>query len=66
MMITSSQNSKIKQVRALLARAKERREAGMFVVEGVKLSEEAETGDWRFQFVLYDDSLNVRGKTLSR
>ena len=63
-MITSNQNSKIKLVRALLGRAKERREAGMFVVEGVRLSEEAETGDWRFQFVLYDDSLNDRGKTL--
>jgi TrmH family RNA methyltransferase len=63
-MITSSQNSKIKLIRALMGRAKERREAGMFVVEGVRLNEEAETGDWRFQFALYDESLNERGKTL--
>jgi len=63
-MITSSQNSKIKLVRALLGRAKERREANAFVVEGVRLVEEAETGDWRFQFVLYDEFLNERGKSL--
>ena len=46
-MITSNQNSKIKLVRALLGRAKERREAGMFVIEGVRLVEEAANRDWR-------------------
>jgi TrmH family RNA methyltransferase len=63
-MITSSQNSKIKLVRALLGRAKERREAGAFVVEGVRLVEEAEKRDWRFETVLYDKSLSERGKSL--
>lgn len=63
-MITSNQNSKVKLVRALLGRAKERREAGMFVAEGVRLIEEAETRDWRFETVLYDDSLSERGKSL--
>jgi len=62
--ITSSQNPKIKLVRALLGRAKERREAGAFVVEGVRLVEEAETGGWRFRFALYDESLGDRGKLL--
>jgi len=62
-MITSSQNAKIKHLRALLGRAKERREAGMFVVEGVRLIEEAVKGDWRFETVLYDASLNERGKS---
>lgn len=62
--ITSSQNSKIKVVRTLLGRAKERREAGAFVVEGVRLVEEAETRDWRFRFALYDASLNERGRSL--
>jgi TrmH family RNA methyltransferase len=62
--ITSSQNSKIKLVRALLGRAKERREANAFVVEGVRLVEEAETRDWRFRFALYDSSLNERGKSI--
>ena len=62
--ITSSQNPKIKRVRALLGRAKERREAGVFVVEGVRLVKEAETGGWRFRFALYDESLSDRGKLI--
>lgn len=61
-MITSNQNSKIKLVRALLGRAKERREAGAFVIEGVRLVEEAVKGDWRFESVLYDETLSERGK----
>jgi RNA methyltransferase, TrmH family len=63
-MITSSQNPKIKLVRALLGRAKERRGMRAFVVEGVRLVEEAETRDWRFRFALYDGSLNQRGRLL--
>jgi TrmH family RNA methyltransferase len=62
--ITSSQNPKIKLVRALLGRAKERRQEGAFVVEGIRLVEEAETRDWKFRFVLYDASLNARGSSL--
>lgn len=63
-MITSNQNSKIKLVRALLGRAKERREAGAFAVEGVRLVEEAANRDWRFEIALYDESLSERGKLL--
>ncbi|HXQ33927.1 MAG TPA: RNA methyltransferase [Anaerolineales bacterium] len=63
-MITSTQNSKIKLVRALMGRAKERRQSNAFVVEGVRLIEEALTRDWRFEIALYDESLNERGKTL--
>ena len=62
-MITSSQNAKIKLVRALLGRAKERREANAFVVEGVRLVEEAVQSNWKFQFALYDESLNERGRS---
>lgn len=61
-MITSSQNTKIKLVRALLGRVKERREANAFVVEGVRLVEEAANSNWRFQFVLYDETVNERGR----
>lgn len=61
-MITSNQNSKIKLVRALLGRAKERREAGAFVVEGVRLVEEAAKGNWKFEFALFDATLGERGK----
>ena len=63
-MITSAQNSKIKLVRALLGRAKERREMSAFVAEGVRLIEEAEIRDWKFRFALYDGSLNERGRSL--
>lgn len=61
-MITSSQNAKIKLVRALLGRARERREANAFVVEGVRLVEEAANYKWPFQFVLYGETLSERGK----
>lgn len=61
-MITSSQNSKIKLVRSLLGRAKERREANAFVVEGVRLVEEAVISDWGLRFALYDETLSERGK----
>ena len=63
-MITSAQNSKIKLVRALLGRAKERRQEGAFVAEGIRLVEEAESRDWKFRFALYDASLNARGSSL--
>jgi TrmH family RNA methyltransferase len=60
--ITSPHNSKIKLVRALLGRARDRREEAAFVAEGVRLIEEAQTGNWKFRFALYDDSLGERGK----
>ena len=63
-MITSSQNPKIKLVHALLGRAKERREAGAFVADGVRLVEEAVKSNWGFRFALYDASLNARGSSL--
>ena len=47
-----------------MGRAKDRREAGAFVVEGVRLVEEAQTRGWVFQFALYDASLNARGSSL--
>ena len=63
-MITSSQNPKLKLVRSLMGRPKERREANAFVVEGVRLIEEAVTAGWKFQFVLYSDGLSERGQDL--
>ncbi|HEX2994306.1 MAG TPA: RNA methyltransferase [Anaerolineales bacterium] len=63
-MITSSQNPKIKLVRLLLGRVKERRAANAFVTEGVRLVEEAADSNWKFQFVLYDESLSERGLKL--
>src|SRR5688572_23768174 len=62
-MITSNQNPKIKLARALLGRAKERREAGAFLVEGVRLVEEAVKSNWPTRFVLFDETLSERGKS---
>jgi len=62
--ITSSQNSKIKLVRVLLGRSRERREANAFVVEGVRLVEEAIQSNWNFQFALYNEALSDRGRLI--
>lgn len=62
-MITSNQNSKIKLIRALQGRAKERREAGAFLAEGVRLVEEAVSSNWGFRFALFDETLSERGKS---
>ncbi len=63
-MITSPQNPKIKLVRALQGRAKSRRKEGAFIVEGVRLFEEAVKAKWSIRFVLYDRSLSERGREL--
>ena len=63
-MISSSQNAKIKLIRALAGRPKERREAGAFLAEGVRLVEEALAANWPFQFVLYSDEISKRGVDL--
>ncbi|MGB7873462.1 MAG: RNA methyltransferase [Anaerolineales bacterium] len=63
-MITSSQNSKLKLVRALQGRPKERHEESAFLIEGVRLVEEALAADWPFRFVLSSDGLSERGQVL--
>ena len=63
-MITSNQNPKLKLARVLFGRPKERREANAFVIEGIRLIEEAVTAGWKFQFVLYSDGLSERGRDL--
>jgi TrmH family RNA methyltransferase len=63
-MITSTQNPKLKLVRSLLGRPKERHTAGAFVAEGVRLVEEALTAGWPVRFVLYSPELSERGREL--
>jgi TrmH family RNA methyltransferase len=63
-MITSNQNPKLKLIRALQGRAKERRETGAFLAEGVRLVEEAYSANWPFRYILYDELLNERGSVL--
>jgi len=63
-MITSNQNTKLKLIRALQGRPKERLEAGAFLAEGVRLVEEALAAGWPFRFVLYGSQLSERGRLL--
>jgi TrmH family RNA methyltransferase len=63
-MITSSQNPKIKLVRALGGRSKNRRKEGAFLAEGVRLVEEALAAKWPFRFMLYAEGLSERGQEL--
>ncbi|MBU2610972.1 MAG: RNA methyltransferase [Chloroflexi bacterium] len=62
-MITSTQNPKLKLVRGLLGGPKERRETGAFVIEGVRLVEEAVRAEWSMRFVIYDETLSARGRS---
>jgi TrmH family RNA methyltransferase len=61
-MITSIRNPKIQNVRLLQARSRERRHSQAFVVEGVRLVEEALTAGWQAQLVLYTQDINARGQ----
>lgn len=63
-MITSNQNPKIKLVRALAVRPKDRRKEGAFLAEGVRLLEEALASKWSFRFALYTEGLSKRGDEL--
>jgi len=63
-MITSIHNSRVQEVRKLQAQAKKRREEQVFVVEGVRLSEEALKAGWEAKLVLYTDQLDARGMAL--
>ena len=51
-------------MRALTGRPKERREAGAFLAEGVRLVEEAYAANCKMRFALYTDELSERGREL--
>jgi TrmH family RNA methyltransferase len=61
-MITSAQNNKVRLVRALMAQRKERQQNAAFVVEGVRLTEEALASGWRPQMVMFSEQLSARGR----
>jgi TrmH family RNA methyltransferase len=63
-MITSSRNPKIQWIRSLNARSRERRESGAFVVEGVRLVEEALSAGWPARLVLHTADLEPRGQAV--
>ena len=60
-MITSSQNSKLKWIRSLLSDRKTRLSEGAFVVEGVRLVEEALRAGWNPRLICYSETISARG-----
>lgn len=63
-MITSVHNPKVQMVRRLQSQARARREEQAFVIEGIRLAEEALRADWRAKLVLYTNQLDERGKAI--
>jgi TrmH family RNA methyltransferase len=63
-MITSPQNPKVQLVRALQSRSRNRRKQGAFVVEGVRLAEEALGSGWQTRFVFHTGDLDERGEAV--
>ena len=63
-MITSTKNEKIKDIRALQSKKKHRTSTGSFIVEGVRLLEEALGSDLVPLTCLYTEDLQERGMTL--
>jgi RNA methyltransferase, TrmH family len=63
-MITSTKNPKIQWVRELQSRTRRRREENAFVIEGVRLAEEALLAAWPTVLVLYTEDLNPRGQEI--
>ncbi|MDO9087547.1 MAG: RNA methyltransferase [Anaerolineaceae bacterium] len=60
-MITSNQNTKIQIVRALIQQSKERKNSGLFVVEGVRLVDEVFQTNWQIEYILFSENLSLRG-----
>lgn len=65
-MITSIRNPKIQWVRKLQAQSRFRREEAAFVVEGVRLVEEALNSNWDILLALHTQGLDRRGQKLFR
>ena len=63
-MITSVQNRNVKYIRALQSQGRFRREEHAFVVEGIRLVEEALKADWDARLILFVEGLNQRGQSL--
>ncbi|HWR65303.1 MAG TPA: RNA methyltransferase [Bellilinea sp.] len=63
-MITSTQNPRIKHIRALLTNRKDRQQEKLFVIEGVRLAEEAARANFVPEEVLFSSDLSPRGREL--
>jgi TrmH family RNA methyltransferase len=63
-MITSTKNTKIKEIKALQAKKRNRIKSGSFVVEGVRVLEDALASGLAPTLVLYSEDLQKRGMAL--
>lgn len=63
-MITSEKNPKIQWIKALISLSKERKKSSAFVVEGVRLLEDAMQSNYFPEIVLYSENLSERGLNL--
>jgi len=63
-MLTSVQNPKIKWIRSLQTNSRVRRREALFVIEGVRLVEEALKAGWDAQFIIHSEDLSKRGQSL--
>lgn len=63
-MITSLQNPNIQKIRSLISQSKERKRSHQFVIEGVRLCEEAMLAEWDFDSIFYSENLSDRGRTI--
>jgi TrmH family RNA methyltransferase len=63
-MISSVRNPKVQQLRALQSRPKSRRASGSFVVEGVRLAEEALRSGWNIRSAYHTKGIGTRGNAL--
>ncbi len=60
--ITSRKNPQIQHIKKLLSSIQYRQSEQEFVIEGVRLVEEAVREDWKIVSVFYSEKLNERGK----
>ena len=63
-MLTSPHNPRLARIRALLEKRRQRDEEQAFVVEGVRLVEEALAAGWQPELVLHSSQLSERGQAV--
>lgn len=63
-MITSIQNSKVKEIKHLQQKSKIRKQSKSFVVEGIRLSEEVINANWEIIWGCFTEDINERGEIL--
>ena len=60
--ITSRENATIKQVITLISSSKKRRESGLFVLEGLRLSTDAYISGYRFETLFLSETAQAKNK----